>query len=268
MRFEIIARERWHNRFNHSGNLLMREYGTPGGWFKRSLFPNDYRGAGISNFNQYWNTIRAAAVFTNRARLTLLTDVPYSLIIAPGYKPWRMIIVSADDPEAWIDRARLAGATAWWLAEPGPVFKYTPVDHTEPELDLIPEKTQRRIIKPREPYDREAVVREIKQGRDSLVEIAERHRITTETVYKINRGLREARDPDYRRTGSGRISVDPALEAAICADVLTGQMTRPMIARKNNTTIPVVMKVVRDNRLKTLPRGYAAQRIARQKKSP
>lgn len=268
MGFEHIARDRWHNQQGLSHSALLAQYGTPMGWFKRSCYIGE---RGEADMLPYAETIRAAAVFNLRPTQTALFDTAYSLYVKHPIKTWHMLIVSVDQPALWIELAYKSGAQAVWLRPAGPVFQYQPIKH---QIDTEPPAVTRRYkpgakARPRGRhvvYDRESLIRDIKNTNLSLQQLAHQYNISKETVYKINRklNLANAGRPILSRRA---VIVDPAIEQQVVADAITGRMTKPMLAEKYKIGLDVVTKIIRRNRVTNLPRGFYAM-ILGQKKSP
>lgn len=267
-----IARDRWHNQKGLSHSVLLAQYGTPMGWFKRSCNVGENRNS-EGDMLSYAETIRAAAVFDQQPTEAGLFAVAYSLYVKHPSKNWHMVIVSTDSAGQWVELAYSAGAQAVWLRPDGPVFQYQPIKHQDDTSEAIQQQTRQLLAGPGKPrgrhvqFDREALIADIKNSNLSIQELSDRYKISKEAIYKINRNLNLAHNSGRPMRSRRPIIIDPIIEQSVVADAITGRMTKPMLARKHNIGLDVVTKIIRQNRVTNMPRGFYAMILGR-KKSP
>ena len=263
-----ITPERWHNHHANSPTTLYQTYGSPLTWFRRGFYTTNKTESDVIKDN--YKFIRAAAVFKTNIPLTPLTiNTEYSLICNFEYRGWKIMLVSCQDPVAWLSRAYESGAVAWWLCKPGAVYQYEPVVYPDAreETDSIDAATPRGAGI----YDREQVLWDLKHTSLSQQAIGNKHGITRSMVSLIARELRQLDQIEPKITCGPRSQVDPKLVPLIKRDVMSGKMNKDMIAAKHGVSTHNITNIINKHGLAGyLPRGTSTAKLLQKyfKKTP
>ncbi|CAB4154809.1 hypothetical protein UFOVP642_32 [uncultured Caudovirales phage] len=253
-----IAPERWHNHQGLGSTTLYQTYGTPSAWYRRSYYTISKNESDV--VKDEYNFIRAAAVFKTGVPLTPFTvNVEYSLICDIAHRGWKVMLVSCADPVAWLSRAYEAGAVAWWLCSPGPVFEYVPRVYPDSR-----EETDTMLESSRGPgkYDRDQVMWDLKNSTMSQQAIGNKYGITRSMVSVIARQLRNLEGVEAKPRRGPVMQMDPKLLPLVKRDIMTGRMNKEMIANKHGVTKQNITSIVDTHGLAGyLPRGTSTAKL-------
>ena len=257
---------RWHDRAGHSPTTLTQQYGTPSGWYRRSLYVADQKDGALEQ-RELFQYIRAAAIFRRGTRITSLTvDPAWTVMCNLPHKDWILLLVSVKDTKQWLQRAYDAGALAWWVCEPGPLFKYEPIKHPDPQEETAFPLNERGAGQ----YNRQALKEEIANGTASVIELAKKYGISRTMVYQIKSAMRAGRTRINRKPRDNELR--PEQIEPIIRDIQSGMYGKDAIAERNGVTKYHVTGVINRYNLKgLLPRGYANKKLKEElanKKAP
>jgi hypothetical protein len=142
-----------------------------------------------------------------RAAVILPLDVPFSHLLNEPWvlsfrgPEWRMLIASTDDPIRWIDLARASGCIAYQRGHTK-TFTYKwemhPMDKFNCKLRPnnalgVTKSTTKKIVKQQKPYDRDALVDDIRAGLMTQTDIGKKHGLSRIRVMAIahEEGIRQ-----------------------------------------------------------------------------
>lgn len=252
-----ISANRWHNAAGHSAHELGQRYGLPSAWLRRSAQSTET--AVLDDLGVQFQYMRAAAVFPLRTPITPLTVRPtWSVVCRAARKPYRVILVSVEDAEAWIQRAYEAGAEAWWLCDPGPLYEYRPIQHPDPRTASLDDVAEDRGAGE---YDRAALIDDLARGLQTQAALAIKYGITRSMVSQVNKLRKQSLITQPRRQRGPRTEpLRGEQEAAVIQDIQAGTMTKLMIAERHGVAVNRVSLLILKYNLKgLLPRGGNAK---------
>jgi transposase len=255
-----ISANRWHNATSHSAHDLAQRYGLPSAWLRRSAQSTET--AVLDDLGVKFQYMRAAAVFPLHTPITPLTVVPtWSVVCKPARKAYRIVLVSVVDAEAWIQRAYEAGAEAWWLCDPGPLYRYEPIVHPDPRTASLEDVAQDRGAGE---YDRDALMQDLARGTQTQAALAAKYGITRSMVSQVNKMRKASLITRPRRQRGPRTEpLNPEQEAVIIQDIQAGTMTKLMIAERHQVAVNRVGLLILKYNLKgLLPRGGNAKKLS------
>ena len=238
------SRNQWFDLAGSSPARLDSIYGTPRGWFKKSLqAPQN-----IELHDAYIeHSIRAAAVFKRGCNIKhLISAAPWSLLVNWPPKNWTVILVSVADIDAWITAARAAGAVAWFIDDSAKVFEYKSIDWAAREQEFVEDllvETRGGSRVPRAKYstdiDHEAIRADLAQGYLTVIEIAHKHNISRTMVYNIRNNSNIGTRPKPKEFD----------ETALMADIVSRKYTRDELAEKYQITMSQMQMFQRKHKL-------------------
>jgi len=243
MQHPTQSRNQWFDSAGTNPARLNTIYGTPTGWFKKSLqAPQN-----IELHDTYIeHSIRAAAVFKRGSNIKdLISAAPWSLLVNWPPKNWTVVIVSVQDIDAWVALARSRGALAWYINDVAEVFEYKPIDWAAREQEFVEDlrvETRGGARVPLAQYntniDHAAVRADLAQGYYSVIEIAAKHNISRTMVYNIrnNSNIGTRVNPSYN-------------EVEVVNDILSRQYTRKSIMDKHGMTISQMQLLQKKHKL-------------------
>jgi len=192
--------------YGHKGMYNGRgPHPSPMFFLKKSVGLEEYKW--LSKGPDCYN-IRAAAVFDSSViQWSHLLDTPWSMNavfsrdVGPYHYKWRMIVVSVEDRETWIQRAIDSGACAWWLgSNTNSVWQWSEPEFDDNGIEIRPngttiyESTRELLRHQTKDYSLSDVLTDAQNGIMTYQEIGEKHGISRITVMKLaNRaGIRRA----------------------------------------------------------------------------
>ena len=191
MIMNIYTPNRWHNTSSSNAVHLQRLYSTPRAWYRRSVMTPNITNSESSHYSAE-RYITAAATFDrgSGAIQALVAAVPWAVVIFYPGRDYSVVMVSTADRQAWANAARMAGARAWYVVseDSGEVFAYRdPQDGEEPyNPQRLGTKRGSKGI------NHEEVREELLRGYYNDAELAEKYRVTRQTISNIRKkfGLR------------------------------------------------------------------------------